>query len=76
MITSRDSWFIQCRQYIRNDPITFFRIGYADILDNRNIMDREEHNGMLLDAGIQNDILVEADNLEYAYILLTAYSNP
>ena len=30
-------------------------------------MDREEHNGMLLDAGIKKDILVEADNLEYSY---------
>lgn len=40
---------------------------HEDILDNRNNMDREEHNGMLLDAGIKKDILVEADKLEYAY---------
>ena len=40
---------------------------HEDILDNRNNMDREEHNGMLLDAGIKKDILVEADNLEYSY---------
>lgn len=26
---------------------------HEDILDNRNNMDREEHNGMLLDAGIK-----------------------
>ncbi len=38
-----------------------------DIPDNRNSMDREDYNGMLLDVGIKNDILVEADKLEYAY---------
>lgn len=40
---------------------------HEDILVNRNNMDREDHNDMLLDAGIKKDILVEADKLEYAY---------
>lgn len=40
---------------------------YEYIPDNRDGMDREGHNGMLLDAGIKKDILVEADNLEYSY---------
>ncbi len=40
---------------------------YEYIPDNRDGMDREGHNGMLLDAGIKKDILVGADNLEYSY---------
>lgn len=40
---------------------------YEYIPDNRDSMDREDNNGMLLDAGIKKDILVEADNLEYSY---------
>lgn len=40
---------------------------YEYIPDNRDGMDREGHNGMLLDAGIKKDIVVGADNLEYSY---------
>lgn len=40
---------------------------YEYIPDNRDGMDREDHNGILLDARIKKEILVGADNLEYSY---------
>ncbi len=40
---------------------------YEYIPDNRDGMDREGQNGMLLGAGIRIDIVIGADNLEYSY---------